>query len=91
MNADFAGQQTVGVFAGDPEGSRLDAGFLAGLVVVQGRLEAPALSPAHIHAHEHLGPVLRFGAAGAGMDGDDGVAGVVVARQQGLGFEALDE
>ena len=34
-------------------------------------LEARALRPAQVHAHEHLRPVLRLGAAGAGMDGED--------------------
>ena len=41
-----------------------------------------------------LGPVLRLGAAGPRMDGQDGVAGVVGIREQGLqlGFgQALAE
>ena len=37
-----------------------------------------ALHPAGIHAKEHFGPVLGFGAAGAGIDGDDRIAAVVL-------------
>jgi hypothetical protein len=41
-----------------------------------------ALAPAAIHAQEHLGPVLAFGAAGAGIDFDIGVIGVGLAREE---------
>ena len=34
-------------------------------------LVAVLLGPARVHAHQHRGPVLAFGAAGAGMDFDD--------------------
>ena len=43
-----------------------------------------ALSPAGVHPVEHLGPVLGLGAAGAGVEGQDGVGGVVFPREQGL-------
>ena len=36
---------------------------------------------------QHFGPVLRFGAACAGVDGDDGRERGVFARKQHLGFE----
>ena len=91
MHADFAGEQAVGVFAVDAEGRRLDARFFAGLIFVHLRGEALALSPAQIHAHEHLGPVLRLGAARAGMDGDDGVALVVGAGEQRLDLQLVDQ
>ena len=51
-------------------------------------LEAVPLGPADVHAHEHLGPVLRLGAAGARMDGQEGIAAVVGAPQHGLELEA---
>ena len=50
-------------------------------------LEAPALRPAQVHAQQHLGPVLGLGAAGAGMDGDDGVFVVVFPTQHHLQFQ----
>ena len=65
-------------------------GFVAGLHVDDLALEAAALGPAEIHAQEHLGPVLRLGAAGAGMDGDDGVLAVVLAAEHLLGLAGLD-
>ena len=46
-------------------------------------LEAAPLGPAHLHAQHHLRPVLRVGAAGARVDGDERVAGVVAARRTG--------
>ena len=48
------------------------------------------LRPAHVHAQKHFGPVLRFGAAGAGLDGDDGVEAVVFAGEQRFRFEVGD-
>lgn len=48
------------------------------------------LGPAHVHAQEHFGPVLRFSAAGARLDGDDGVEAIVIAREKRLRFEVGD-
>ena len=41
-----------------------------------------ALCPAGVHAVEHLRPVLRLGAAGAGVEGENGVVGVIFAAEQ---------
>jgi hypothetical protein len=48
------------------------------------------LAPAQVHALEHLGPVGRLGAAGAGADRDDGVLRVELAREQQQGALALE-
>ena len=45
-------------------------------------LVAVLLGPARVHAQQHAGPVLAFGAAGAGMDLEIGFVGVGLARQQ---------
>ena len=42
------------------------------------------LRPAQIHAQKHLRPILRLGAAGAGLDGHDGVQAVALAGEKGL-------
>src|SRR6185437_2799231 len=42
--------------------------------------------PARIHAQQHLGPVLRLGAAGARVNFEIGVVAVGFARQQALGL-----
>ena len=46
------------------------------------RLEARALAPSEVHAHEHLRPILRFGSARSGVKRKDGVVAVVVAREE---------
>ncbi len=50
-----------------------------------------ALAPADVHAHEHLGPVLRFGATRAGVNDDDGVERVGLLGEHGLRFELFGE
>lgn len=40
------------------------------------------VAPLHIHAIKHLRPVLRLGSAGTGMEGQNGVAVVVLAGQE---------
>jgi hypothetical protein len=42
------------------------------------------LGPARVHAEQHLGPVLRLGAALARLDLDVGVVGVGLAREEAL-------
>jgi hypothetical protein len=46
--------------------------------------------PAEVHAEEHFGPVLGFGAAGARLYGDDGVEAIVFTGEQGSGFQLGD-
>ena len=82
-------QQAVDVLALHRERGALEAGFVAFLLVVDLHLEAAALEPAQVHAQQHLGPVLAFRAAGAGMDGEDGAAFVVLAAEEALLFAAL--
>jgi hypothetical protein len=76
--------EAVGVLAGDAEGGGLDARLLSGGGLEQLDLEAAPLRPAHLHAQDHLRPVLRVGPAGAGVDGHQRVAGVVLAAEQPL-------
>ena len=53
-------------------------------------LEAVLLGPAHIHAQQHVGPVLALGAAGAGMHLEVGIVGVGLAGKQRLELAARD-
>ena len=82
MNAALGGEQAVGVLTPGDEGRRLEAGLVAGGGLLHLDLEAAPLGPAQVHAQEHLGPVLRVGAAGPGADSDHGVACVVAAVEQ---------
>ena len=68
MDAGFGLQFAVGVVALDLEGAGLDAGLFAVMLIKHGDLELVLVGPAHVHAHQHGGPVLAFGAAGAGID-----------------------
>src|SRR6266480_7178167 len=90
MHPDFAGEQPEGIFAVHAERGRLNASFLARLVVIKDRLKSLALGPAQIHAHKHLGPILRFGSARARMNGHDRITGIVLARKQSFSFEPID-
>ncbi len=89
MDAALAGQLAKGVLADDGEGGGFDARLFAVLVVVHLGFEALLLGPAQVHAQQHLGPVLAFGAARAGMHGDDGVERVGLAVEHGARFEVL--
>ena len=91
MHADLRLQQPVSVFAVDFERHGFDARALALQPVRHHRLEALALRPAQVHAQQHLGPILAFGAARAGMNGDNGVARVVFAREQHGRLDALQK
>ena len=48
------------------------------------------LGPADVHPHQHLGPVGGVHPAGAGTDGDQRLALVVLAREQGAHLGGLD-
>ena len=77
--AALGSEDSVGVLALDREGRRLEAGLLARARFQDLRLEVAVGGPAQVHAEEHLGEVLRVGAARVGLDRDDRVARVVVA------------
>src|SRR5262249_47893066 len=66
----------------DGERRALDPGALAGLLLEQLGPEAPSLAPAEVHAEKHLGPVLRLEPAGAGVDLDDRIPGLVLAAEE---------
>jgi len=80
-------QEAVGILALDLDRRGLDARLLGRNHVQDGDLEALALGPADVHPDEHLGPVLRLGAARARVHGENRVPGVVWALQHGLEFE----
>ncbi len=82
--------EPVDVLALDGQRGALEPRLVAFLRVVDLDLEAAALEPAQVHAQQHLGPVLRLRAAGAGVDGDDGAALVVLAAEEALLLAALE-
>jgi hypothetical protein len=90
VNAGFTGKQAVGVFTAELNRGVLDARFFAGRLVEQVGGDAVALGPAEIHAQEDGCPILRFGAAGAGLDGHDGVEVVGFSGEERFGFQFGD-
>ena len=76
-------QKAIGVLALDGDGGGLDACLVAFLVVQNFVDKAVALSPAGIHAVEHLSPVLGLGAAGTGVELQNGVGVVILTGEQG--------
>jgi hypothetical protein len=78
----------VGAFGG--KGHPLDARLVTGLEIDDLRLVPVAFHPSGIHPEEHLGPVLGLGAAGAGVDGDDGVLVVVRVVEHQIEHVSVD-
>ena len=90
MYANLAGQQAECVFSIYAKGRGLDPSFLAWLIVVEDRLKSLALGPAHVHAHQHFRPVLRFCSTRARMNRYDGVAWIVFTRKQSFSFQTVN-
>ena len=82
VNTVLALQIAVGILPLDEDGGGLDARLIAGLVVHELIGVAVALRPAGIHPVEHLRPVLGLGAACSGVEGEDGVVGIVFTAEQ---------
>jgi hypothetical protein len=90
VDAPFGTQPAVRATATDRDRRALDARLLAlRLVDDLGRVSVP-FGPAEVHPQQHLGPVGRLGPAGAGADGQERPALVVVAREQERGPLALE-
>ena len=70
----------------DEYGYALGPGLITGKVIENISLEFPPLCPAQIHAQEDVDPVLSLGSAGTGMDGKNGIAGIMLAAEHALYF-----
>ena len=84
MHATFGLEPAIGVVALDLDGSGLDAGFFAVVHFKHVDLHVPALSPAGVHAQEHVSPILALGAAGARVDFDVAIVAVDFAGKKSL-------
>ena len=71
------------------DGDGFQSRLLAFGLLDQGELVAATLAPALIHAQQHFRPVLRLGAAGAGVDFQEGVKLVGLAGEQAFDFLAF--
>ena len=89
MHAVFALQITVGVLTLDHDRRALETGLVAVEIVEHLEFKAVLVRPLHIHAVEHLRPVLRLGSARAGMHFQVSVVLVQLAGKQRFQFVAL--
>ena len=87
VDAGLAPQVAVDVLALDVDRHGLDARDFAVFAVDDLGLVLVVLAPHQVHPHQHLGPVARLGAAGAGVDGDVAVAVVVGPAEHRPEFE----
>ena len=90
VNAGFRAQPAVGVVADQFDGRALDARHLARALIDDLGLEAVRIRPLKIHAQQHRGPVLRLGAAGAGLNIQEGIVRVHFAGEHALKLESFD-
>ena len=81
MDAALGPRVSEGVAAGDLDSGALDPRLFASHDVDDVCLEAALVRPAQVHSEEHLCPILRVGAARAGMDCEYRVAAVVLAGE----------
>src|SRR3712207_4928717 len=82
VHAPLRGEEPEGVLARDGEGGAFYAGLLVLGVLDDLQPEVPALSPAPVHPGQHLGPILRVHPAGARVNGEDGVALIVLPGEE---------
>ena len=90
MNTVFALEVAVGELALNLERARLYACIVAFEQVAHHTLVAVRLGITHIHSHQHLCPVLCFGAACARVYLEDSVHRVFLATQHVLQFQFFD-
>ena len=90
VHAGFGAQPAVGIVADHADGRALDAGDFAVALIDDFGLDAMRVGPFQIHAQQHGGPVLRFGAAGAGLNVEKRIVRVHLAGKHALEFEPFD-
>ena len=81
VHAFFRFQVTIGIATGDQERGTFDACLVAVLEIHCFHTITVAFGIAHIHPQQHLGPVLGFGAAGAGVQGENRIIRIILAGQ----------
>lgn len=73
-----------------PDGDTLYPGLLSRHRVEDLGFIAFAFGVSQVHPQEHLGPVLGFGPASAGMDGEESVTVVVLFEKKSLEFSLFE-
>ena len=86
MDSALGLEGAVRVLALHRDGCRLEAGLLPGARLEHLRLEPPIGRPTQVHAQKHFSPVLRFSAAGSGVNSANRIARVIFSGEQHLSF-----
>ena len=91
MHAVLTFQITVGILATlDLHGDTLDAGVIALEQVRHRHLMTVSLSPAHIHTHQHLCPVLSLRTTGATINLQHGIHRILFLTKHVHQFQILN-
>lgn len=90
MNAAFRFQPAVSIMAADPDNRGFNAGFFAVALFQQFDFVIVLFCPTGIHTQQDIRPILRFGAAGAGVQFQKGIVAVRFAAEQRFQFAFLD-
>ena len=91
VDAEFGAHVAVGVAPLDQDRDTLRSGLVSRQDIEDIGTEAHPFRPAEVHPQQDADPVLGLGAAGPGVDGDDGVVGVVLAAEHALHFGDGDD
>ena len=90
VHAELGAQPAVRILAAHVNRRALDARNLAGRLLEHVDGVAVPLGPLQIHAQQHRRPVLRLGAALAGLDVEERVVRVHLAREHAAELEYLE-
>jgi hypothetical protein len=88
--AGFGAQPAIGMVTAHVHRRALDPGHLAGRHLEQFRIKSHQLGIHQVHAQQHLGPVLRLGAALPRVDVDEGIVFVHRAGKHAAELELGD-
>jgi hypothetical protein len=91
MHPRLGAQPAVGILAAEVQCRSLDAGDFTRARIQHFTIEAALRRPLDIHAHQHLRPILCFGAAGTCLDVEEGTARIHLAAEHPLEFDLADE
>ena len=87
MHTGLRSEPAIGKVALYMDRRALDPGHIARRYLQHVDGELMFLGPAHIHPKQHLGPVLRLGSAGTGLNIDIGIVLIELAREHAAKFE----
>jgi len=83
-------RKAVGILTGKNQRRALNARRFARQHVGDIHPPAPRLSPALVHAQEHVRPIARFGTAGPGVDAHDAITLIMGAVEKDLQLKRIE-